>query len=124
MLKILVVAVGGGIGAVTRYLVSGWAAERYGAAFPYGTLIVNIAGCFVIGLFMGLVTERVIVNPYWRLLVTTGFLGGLTTFSSFGYETIKLVGDGTFNLAAFNILFNVVIGLVATWAGITLSKLV
>lgn len=124
MLDIVVVAVGGGIGAVARYLVSNWAAERYGAVFPYGTLIANIGGCLVIGLFMGLVTERIIVNPYWRLLVTTGFLGGLTTFSSFGYETIKLVGDGNFNLAVLNILLNVVIGLAATWGGIALSKLV
>lgn len=124
MLDIVVVAVGGGIGAVTRYLVSNLAAERYGAAFPYGTLIANIGGCLVIGLFMGLVFERIIVNPYWRLLVTTGFLGGLTTFSSFGYETMKLAGDGSFNLAVINILLNVVIGLGATWAGLALAKLV
>jgi CrcB protein len=124
MLKIVLVAVGGGIGATTRYLVSNWAADRFGAGFPHGTLIVNIAGCLVIGLFMGLVTERIIVNPYWRLLVTTGFLGGLTTFSSFSYETFKLAGDGSFDLAAYNILLNVMIGLGATWAGITLSKLV
>ena len=82
MVKILAVAIGGGIGATTRYLVSTWAAGRFGADFPYGTLIVNVAGCFMIGLFMTLTTERLIVSPYWRLIFAVGFLGGLTTFSS------------------------------------------
>lgn len=80
MLKIFLVALGGSIGATARYLISDWAAQRWGADFPYGTLIVNIAGCFIIGLFMALVTERIIVSPYWRLLVTVGFVGGLRLF--------------------------------------------
>jgi len=122
--KVLMVAIGGGIGAAARFLVSGWAAERFGGSFPYGTLIVNVAGCLIIGVVMGLVTERIIVNPYWRLLLTTGFLGGLTTFSSFGYETLKLAEDGAFGLAAWNILLNVMPGLMATWVGIALSKMV
>ncbi len=122
MTKVLVVAIGGSIGAAARYLVSNWAAERFGSNFPYGTLIVNVVGCFIIGAFMVLVTERVIANPYWRLLVTVGFLGGLTTFSAFGYETLKLVEDAQFQWAAYNILSNCILGILATWFGMSLAR--
>lgn len=124
MTKILLVAVGGSIGAVTRYLASNWAAQKLGAEFPYGTLIVNIVGCFIIGLFMQLVTDRIIVNPYWRLLVTVGFVGGLTTFSSFSYETLELISEGDITLALYNLTGNLVLGFLATWIGITAAKLV
>ncbi|MGI6092136.1 MAG: fluoride efflux transporter CrcB [Veillonellaceae bacterium] len=124
MEKILLVALGGGIGAVTRYLASDWADQRFGSEFPYGTLIVNLAGCFVIGLFMQLVTDRIIVNPYWRLLITVGFLGGLTTFSSFSYETITLINEGALLYAAYNILISVAAGLLATWLGIAIARAV
>lgn len=124
MINILLVGLGGGIGAITRYLVSVWAAQKYGSEFPYGTLLVNLAGCLIIGLFMQLVTDRIIVNPYWRMLVTVGFLGGLTTFSSFSYETVKLVGDGEMALAFYNVAANTVLGLMATWVGITIAKAV
>ena len=122
MLKVLVVTIGGGIGAAARYLVSNWAAERLGSNFPYGTLIVNVVGCFIIGAFMILVTERVIANPYWRLLVAVGFLGGLTTFSSFGYETFKLIEDAEMQLAAYNIAANCILGFFATWLGMTVAR--
>ncbi len=121
--KIVVVAVGGSLGAVARYLLSLWAAERFGAGFPYGTLIANVAGCFVIGAFMTLATDRFIVSPYWRLLVTVGFIGGLTTFSSFSYETFKLLEDAQVTSAAGNILLNLVLGFSATWLGIVIAKL-
>ena len=122
MTKVLVVAIGGSMGAVARYLVSSWAAERFGSNFPYGTLIVNIVGCFIIGAFMVLVTERVIANPYWRLLVAVGFIGGLTTFSSFGYETLKLVEDAQLQWALYNMVANVIFGFGATWLGMTLAR--
>jgi len=121
--KILFVAIGGSIGAVSRYLVSNWAAAVWGSEFPYGTLIVNVVGCFVIGAFMTLTTERFIVNPYWRLLVAVGFVGGLTTFSSFSYETLKLAGAGNINYAVYNIGSNLILGMLATWAGISIARL-
>jgi CrcB protein len=124
LLKLLAVAVGGGIGAVTRYLVSAWAAERFGANFPYGTFIVNVAGCFIIGIFLTLTTERLIVSPYWRLIVAVGFIGGLTTFSSFGYETLRLAEDANMMLALYNIGLNLVLGFAATWLGILVARLV
>lgn len=124
MLKILAVAVGGSIGSVGRYLVSTWAAERFGASFPYGTLIVNVVGCFIIGIFMTMTTERFIINPYWRLLITVGFVGGLTTFSSFSYETFRLLEDADMMMAFYNIALNLALGFFATWLGIGAARLV
>ena len=118
METILIVAIGGGVGSVTRYLTSVWAAGRFGADFPYGTLLVNVAGCYLIGLFMILATERFMLPAHWRLLIASGFLCGLTTFSSFGYETLKLLQDGSLGPAFQNIAANLVTGLVATWLGI------
>lgn len=123
MLKIVAVAVGGSIGATTRYLVSLWAAERFGTGFPYGTLLVNIVGCFIIGGFMTATTERFIINPYWRLIVTVGFVGGLTTFSSFSYETFKLLEDGNITLVMCNVFGNFILGFLATWLGISAIRL-
>lgn len=116
--------IGGGVGAVTRYLTANWAAQTYGTDFPYGTLIVNVAGCFVIGIIMTLVTEKFIVNPYWRLLTVTGFLGGLTTFSSFSYETFKLFSDGQMQYGLYNVFSNLILSLLATWGGMALARLV
>lgn len=124
MLEIFIIALGGGIGATTRYLVSDWAAQRLGASFPYGTLIVNVVGCFIIGMFMQLMTERIIVSPYWRLLVTVGFAGGLTTFSSFSYETLILLRDTGITIAMYNVLANMVFGFFATWVGISFAKII
>ena len=118
METIIFVAIGGGVGSVTRYLTSVWAAERFGVAFPYGTLLVNVVGCYLIGLFMVLATERFMLPAHWRLLVASGFLGGLTTFSSFGYETLKLVQDGELLPAVQNVAANLFTGLAATWIGI------
>ncbi|MBP2628020.1 MAG: CrcB-like protein [Firmicutes bacterium] len=124
MLKVMMVAVGGGIGATTRYLVSTWAAEKFGTDFPYGTLIVNVVGCFIIGAFMTLATEKLIVSAYWRLLVTVGFVGGLTTFSSYSYETFKLLQDADIMMAVYNLLGNIMIGFFATWLGISVARLI
>ena len=122
MLQILAVAIGGAIGSVMRYLVSAWAAEKFGTQFPYGTLLVNVAGCFIIGLFLVLATERLALSPYWRLFIASGFLGGLTTFSSFSYETFQLFTQSQFLLAVQNIGINVLAGLTATYLGAVLAR--
>lgn len=117
------VAVGGAIGAVTRYIVSGWAVSRWGGQFPYGTLVVNVVGCFLIGLIMVLLTERVSVGPYWRLILVVGFLGGLTTFSSFGLETVSLLEQARWTAALSNVVLNVVVGCTATFLGMIVGRL-
>ncbi|MEN6567867.1 MAG: fluoride efflux transporter CrcB [Veillonellales bacterium] len=124
MQEIIAVAVGGGIGAAARYLVSIWAAGKFGAEFPYGTLIVNIVGCFIIGVFMTLAAERLIVSPYWRLLIVVGFVGGLTTFSSFSYETLRMLEEADIVQAFYNIGLNVIIGFLSTWLGIGAARLI
>ena len=118
METLLFVAIGGGVGSVTRYLTSVWAAGKFGVDFPYGTLLVNVVGCYLIGLFMILATERFMLPAHWRLLIASGFLGGLTTFSSFGYETLKLVQEGELLPAVQNVAANLFTGLAATWIGI------
>ena len=123
MSKLLVVALGGGLGASTRYLVANYAAQKLGVTFPYGTLIVNVTGCFIIGLFMTLTTEKFIVSPYLRLLVSVGFLGGLTTFSSYSYETFKLLEEASYLFAFYNITTNLAFGFFATYLGITTARL-
>ena len=121
MKTLVAVALGGAAGSVSRYLVSNWAAGRFGADFPYGTLAANLAGCLVIGIFMGLATERIAVSPEWRLLIATGYLGGLTTFSSFSYETVRLLQENA--AAAFvNIALNLLAGLGATWSGLVIAR--
>lgn len=124
MWEILIVALGGGIGAVSRYLTSNWAIARLGTDFPYGTLIVNIVGCFIIGLFMALAVDRLNISPYWRLFVTVGFLGGLTTFSSFSYETLNLLENSMLLPAFYNIGLNLFGGLGAAWLGVGLVKFI
>ena len=123
MSKLLVVALGGGLGASTRYLVANYAAQKLGVTFPYGTLIVNVTGCFIIGLFMTLTTEKFIVSPYLRLLVSVGFLGGLTTFSSYSYDTFKLLEEASYLLAFYNITSNVAFRFFGTYLGITTARL-
>ena len=110
-MKILLVMVGGGIGALSRYGVSLLAAQLFGARFPWGTLIVNLSGCFLIGLSFALADRGLsIMNPSMRLFFVTGFLGGLTTFSTYGLETVNSMRAGTHLVTAANFLSNNVIG--------------
>jgi len=111
-----------------RYRVTGQVylttliADKYGAHFPFGTLFVNVVGCFIIGFFMIWTTERTIVSPNLRILVTVGFLGGLTTFSSFGFETIQLLRAGNVVNAFLNMAANLGTGFLAVWLGIIAAK--
>ncbi|CAO0819625.1 Fluoride-specific ion channel FluC [Desulfarculales bacterium] len=116
------VFVGGGIGALSRYLVSVAAARLWGAGFPFGTLIANLVGLFLIGLFFGLAERSSLLGFSARLFFVIGFLGGLTTFSSFGWETVKLAGDGLWGLALVNILLNNLVGLGLVLVGMWLGK--
>ncbi len=125
MIKLLLVGAGGFLGSVLRYLASGavQSAARY-VHFPWGTLAVNAAGCLLIGLLTGLAETRGLFSLEQRLFLITGFLGGFTTFSAFGYETYFLVRVGETALAALNVCGQIVLGLAAVWAGHLLARLV
>ena len=110
------ICLAGGLGTGTRYLVGLWATERFGTAFPYGTLIVNVVGCFLLAVVMKLAVDTAPVAPTVRLALTVGFLGGLTTYSSFNYEATTLLQTGERSLAlayyAATAIFSFVAGLV------------
>ena len=118
MLKLLAVGTGGFIGAMLRYLVSGWVQRLAPQSdFPFGTLTVNIVGCLIIGLLGGLNYSREIFSPQARLVIFIGILGSFTTFSTFGYETVAMLRDGQFIPATINIATQIIIGLLAVIAG-------
>lgn len=122
MPRIFLIGLAGFIGTLGRYALSGVLARRFGETFPTGTLVVNIVGCFLAGLFFYLLQERFQVNPTTRTVLMIGFLGGFTTFSSFGLQTFTLLRDGEFWFASLNILGSNLAGLLMVWAGYTLAK--
>jgi len=123
MQNVLLVGLGGFIGSAGRYLVSGWVQSAIDKPLlPFGTLAVNVLGCLVIGLLGGLAEVREIMHPNARMFVMVGMLGGFTTFSTFGYETFALGRDGQIVMALANIGTQVVLGLVAVWAGYAMAR--
>lgn len=118
------VAIGGMLGAVSRYGLGGWISNVTEGRFPYGTLAVNLIGSFVIGLFMALAIDRFSWSPELRAFFAVGFLGALTTFSTFSYETVELMRGGAYLVAAANIGISLFACLAATFAGIALAKLI
>ena len=122
-MNLSLVFVGGGIGAVARYWMQGIVYRFMSGVFPYGTVVVNVLGCFMIGLLMTGMEERFMVNPSLRIFITIGILGGFTTFSSFSFETIALFQDGEVFFGMLNILASVVICLSATYIGVVIGKL-
>jgi CrcB protein len=124
MRELLAVGAGGSVGAILRYVLSGWIQRALGqSGFPIGTLTVNLVGCLVIGLLGGLTEHREFFSPEAKLLVILGILGSFTTFSTFGYETLGLLRDGQFIAAAMSALLHLIVGLAAVWGGYMLSTL-
>lgn len=123
-MKFLFVFIGGGIGSMLRYWAQGLVYSRMGSGFPYGTVLVNIIGCFLIGLLMVALEERFLATPALRVFLTVGILGGFTTFSSFSFETLALFRDGESALALANVGLSMVVCLCATWTGMKLGRLV
>jgi CrcB protein len=116
------ISLGAILGANARYFLSRWAARSLSPAFPYGTLIINVTGSFVIAVFLFYTSERVLVDPRWRMLVAIGFCGAYTTFSSYAFETMYYFQQGHWYLFAANILANNILCLAAVLAGAALAK--
>ena len=119
---ILLVGLGGGAGSMARFLCHKYVSEWHGHAFPLGTFLVNIIGCFLIGLLFGLIERGNLLNTEFRMLLVTGFCGGFTTFSSFAAENVQLLKDGETFYFFLYIAASVVLGILATWLGIALFR--
>ena len=122
MLTIVAIALFGALGCLARYLLSGWVYALAGRGFPYGTLTVNVVGAFLIGLIMEFGLRTTLIPQELRVGLTIGFLGGLTTFSTFSYETFRLLEDGEFFTAAVNVFASVLVCLACTWLGIMTAR--
>lgn len=116
------VAFGAALGGVSRYYMTAFIQQRAGADFPAGTLIVNVTGSFLIGFIMRYALQSDIVSPETRVFLTTGFCGGYTTFSTFSYETLLMVGDGEYKRAALYIVGSVAFALVGTFLGFAAAQ--
>ena len=117
------IAIGGAIGACLRFALSEWMLHLFGRAFPFGTLLVNILGSFVIGLLYGLlITEQITPNP-WRIFIGIGVLGAFTTFSTFSMDTVLLLQQGDWQKAVANVVLNLVLCLTLAWLGLKLGSM-
>lgn len=118
----LIVSLGAIFGANARYIMSRYAAKLLGPTFPYGTLMINVIGSAIVGFFMIWTTERVLVDPRWRLLVVVGFCGAFTTFSSYAYESMAYFEQGQWALMFTNIFSNNILCLLAALGGMALAR--
>jgi CrcB protein len=120
--KYLLIAVGGALGSIARYWVGSTIAGRMGIRFPYGTLIVNITACIVIGFSLTYMGRRAGINPAWRFLIPVGFIGAYSTFSTYEWETLSTIRSGAFFLAALYAVGSFILGLIAVWGGSWLAE--
>jgi CrcB protein len=121
--KYLLIAAGGALGSIARYWVGSTVSGRMGARFPYGTLLVNITACVVLGFTLTYLGKRVDLNPAWRYLIPIGFIGAYSTFSTYEWETLSTMRSGAFLLAGLYAIGSMVLGLAATWCGTLLADL-
>jgi fluoride exporter len=117
------IAIGGALGAIARYQVAAVVQARVPVGFPYGTFVVNVSGCLIMGFATALLTERLMVHPNWLFLIPIGFIGAYTTFSTFELETFRAVTDGSWPIAGAYVAGSVVAGYVALWAGFIAARL-
>ena len=121
-MRLTLIAIFGALGTLARYGLQGVVQVRTGSAFPYGTLIVNLTGCLFLGLIGQFTLNRLVISPDWRVAIAVGFFGGYTTFSSFGWETAKMLEDGEWIRATAYVSASVVAGLLLSVAGIRLAN--
>ena len=119
---LLLVGCGGFLGAIARYLVGTLIAGRLGTTWPFGTFVINVTGCFVIGFFLTLTSERIVVHEAWRFLFPIGFVGAYTTFSTYGYETVRLMEAGAWARAFSYVALSTVVGFAAVFLSMWLAR--
>lgn len=124
MQKYFFIALGGSLGAIARYLVGSAVADRMGARFPYGTLVVNITACLILGFSLVYLGRRTELSLAWRFLIPVGFIGAYSTFSTFEWETFATLQTGAFLLAGAYVVLSLVLGLLAVWCGVLLARVV
>lgn len=121
---LMIIGTGGFLGSVSRYLASRYVQNTFSSAFPFGTFMVNITGCFLIGLIYGLSERSTLLNPGWKMFLTVGFCGGFTTFSTFANENLALLRDGNFFYFFIYTGLSIFLGIATTFLGVTITKLI
>jgi CrcB protein len=121
--KYLLIALGGAAGSIARYWVGSTVSGRIGTKFPYGTFVINITACIIIGFTLTFLSKRADLSPAWRYLVPIGFIGAYSTFSTYEWETLSTLRSGAFFLAALYAVGSLLLGLVAVWGGAVLADL-
>lgn len=121
--RYVMIALGGALGAIARYQLASMIQARIPVGFPWGTFIVNITGCLVMGVTTTVLTDR-LVHPNWRFLIPIGFIGAYTTFSTFELETFRAVTDGAWLVGGLNVVGSVLAGYIALWLGVVLTRLI
>lgn len=122
MQKYLFIATGGALGSIARYWVGSTISGHTGMKFPYGTLVVNLTACLIIGFALTFLGERVELSPAWRFLIPVGFIGAYSTFSTYEWETLSNLRSGAYALAALYAVGSLILGLAATWCGAVLAE--
>lgn len=121
-MKFLWIGLGGALGAIARYSVGVWVYERVGTRFPYGTLVANVTGCFLIGLALTVLDAHLDLNPAWRYAIPTGFIGAYTTFSTFEYETLHAMQNGQAATAFIYFAGSLLMGFAGVWLGMQCGR--
>lgn len=124
MQKYLLTGTGGFFGAMARLWVDTYISDRFGGRFPYGTFVINLTGCFLIGAMLTVLNQRLNINPAWRYLLPIGFVGAYTTFSSFEFETLSAYQGGGWAIPVLYVTMSIFLGLVCVWAGAVVGKLI
>jgi len=121
--KYVFIAIGGSLGAIARYWVGALVANRLGTKFPYGTFVINISACIIIGFALTFLGKRADLNPAWRFLIPVGFVGAYSTFSTYEWETFSSLRTGAFAMASFYAFLSLFLGIAAVWCGTLIAEL-